>query len=340
MRASVIPEAGDVDVIEIQDVPEPTVEPNDVLVAVEASAVNHTDVWIRRGFEGELPIVTGIDVAGVVAETGDEVTDVDVGDRVVLYWNTTACENCEFCNAGETTMCRDYGGLGVLEDGGHAEYVCVDARHVASIPDDLSTVEAAAIPSSFGTAWRAMVTRADVRPSDEVLVFGASGGVGHAVVQIASLAGATVYACTSSAEAADRLRELGADEIIDYTAVDIDDAVTELTGGRGVDVVFESIGGELYEKGIKSLARGGRLVTIGATTGDADAGMLHHVFWKQLEVAGATGCTRSEFDDVLESVFDGDVRPVVDEVIGLEDIPAAHERLEKGDVFGKIVVEL
>ncbi|MFC7157040.1 zinc-binding dehydrogenase [Halomarina halobia] len=338
MRASVIPETGGPDVIAVRDVPDPEVGSDDVLIEVRASAVNHTDVWIRRGYEGDPPIVTGIDVAGEVAEVGADVDDLAPGDRVVLYWNTTYCGGCEFCNDGETTMCRDYGGLGVKRDGGHAEYVAVEARHAVELPDHVPFEEAAAVPSNFGTAWRGLLTRAGVGSSDEVLVLGASGGVGHAAVQIAAHAGATVYAASSSAEKAERLRDLGAERVVDYTETAIDDAVADLTGRRGVDVVFESVGGETYEQAVRSLARGGRLVTVGATTGDADQGMLHHVFWKQLEVIGATGATMGEFEDVLGAFFDGDVEPVVDSVISLEEIPAAHERLSRGDGFGKIVV--
>ncbi|MGM0390019.1 MAG: zinc-binding dehydrogenase [Natrinema limicola] len=326
--------------IEIRDEPEPEIGPEDVLVDVRASAVNHTDIWIRRGLEGEPPLTTGIDVSGVVAETGHAVDGLTVGDRVVLYWNTTYCGECEFCHAGETTLCPGYGGLGVTRDGGHAEYVAVAAEHAVALPDDVSFVAAASVPSNFGTAWRALVTRADVGPQDDVLVVGATGGVGHGAVQIAAHAGATVYACTSSSEKAERLRELGADHIIDYSDVEIDEAIKESTDGRGIDVVFDSVGGPVYSQTIKSLVRGGRLVTIGTTLGDADAAMLPHVFWKQLSVIGATGCTRAEFDDLLDAVFDGAVRPVVDETIGLEEIPDAHERLEDGDVFGKIIVEV
>ena len=338
MRASVIPETGGPDVITVKDVPEPEVSDEDVLVAVKASAVNHTDIWIRRGHEGDTPIITGIDVAGEIAEVGANVDGFEVGDRVVIYWNTTYCGECEFCNDGETTMCRDYGGLGVKRDGGHAEYVAVESKHAVELPDDVSFEDAAAVPSNFGTAWRALLTRANVGPSDDVLVLGASGGVGHGAVQIAAHAGATVYAASSSEEKAERLRALGADHVIDYSEVDIDDAISDLTDRRGVDVVFESVGGATYEQAVRSLARGGRLVTIGATTGDADKGMLQHVFWKQLEIIGGTGATMGEFEDMLGALFDGDIEPVVDSVISLEEIPAAHERLSKGEGFGKIIV--
>lgn len=338
MRAAVIPETGGPEVVTIEDVPAPAVGDEDVLVEVKASAVNHTDVWIRRGYEGDPPIVTGIDVAGKIAEVGANVKRFDAGDRVVLYWNTTYCGECEFCNDGETTMCRDYGGLGVKTDGGHAEYVAVEAKHAVELPDDVSFETAAAVPSNFGTAWRGLVTRADVRPSDDVLVLGASGGVGHGAVQIAAHAGATVYAASSSEAKAEKLRELGVDHVIDYTETDIDDAIADLTDRRGVDVVFESVGGETYERAVRSLTRGGRLVTIGATTGDAGQGMLQHIFWKQLEIIGATGATMGEFEDMLGAVFGGDIEPVIDSVISLDEIPAAHERISSGEGFGKIVV--
>jgi NADPH:quinone reductase-like Zn-dependent oxidoreductase len=337
MRASVIPETGGTDVIEIRDVPEPNVGDGDVLIEVAASAVNHTDVWIRRGYEGDPPIVTGIDVAGTVVEIGDDVTRFDGGERVVVYWNTTYCGDCEHCHHGETSMCRDYGGLGVKTDGGHAEYLAVDSGFAVELPDSIGFETAAAVPSNFGTAWRGLHTRADVRMGEDVLVLGASGGVGHGAVQIADRAGATVYAASSSEEKAAKLRELGADRVIDYTERDLGDAVRDHTDGRGVDVAFDSVGGETYKRAIESLARGGRLVTIGATTGDADAAMLQHVFWKQLEVIGATGSTMGEFTDMLAALFEGEIAPVIDRVIDLEEIPAAHERIESGDGFGKII---
>jgi NADPH:quinone reductase-like Zn-dependent oxidoreductase len=338
MRASLIPETGGPEVVTVEEVPDPEPDDDEVLIAVAACAVNHTDVWIRRGHEGEPPIITGIDVAGEIAAVGDDVEKAAVGDRVVVYWNVTSCDDCEFCNHGEPTMCRDYGGLGVKRDGGHAEYVAVEERHVVELPEDISYEKAAAVPSNFGTAWRGLITRADIDPSDTVLVLGASGGVGHGAVQIAAHAGATVYAASSSEEKAEKLRELGADGVIDYTETDIDEAVTDLTDRRGVDVVFESVGGETYRQGVKSLARGGRLVTIGATTGDSDQGMLQHIFWKQLEIIGSTGATMGEFEDMLEAFFAGDITPVIDSVIPLEEIPEAHERLSEGEGFGKIIV--
>jgi NADPH:quinone reductase-like Zn-dependent oxidoreductase len=339
MQASVITETGGLDAISVKQVPTPEIDTDGVLVKVRASAVNHTDIWIRRGYEGEPPIITGIDVAGEIADVGESVDKFDIGDRVVLYPNTTYCGTCEFCNRGEITMCHDYGGLGVKTDGGHAEYVAIGAKYAVAIPDDVPYEAAAAIPSNFGTAWRGLVTRGNVGPSDDVLVLGASGGVGHGAVQIAAHVGATVYAATSSDAKAEKLRKLGVDYIIDYTERDIDEAITDLTDRGGVDLVFESIGGEMYQQAVRSLVRGGRLVTIGATEGDADEGMLRHVFWKQLEIIGATGATIDEFKDMLKAFFTGDIQPVIDQIIGLEEIPWSHERLSDGAGFGKIIVQ-
>jgi NADPH2:quinone reductase len=338
MRASVTTDTGDLGVVEVREVPKPEVGPEDVLVEVGASAVNHVDIWLRQGVEGDTPRVTGVDIAGKVVEAGPE-TDRAVGDHVVLYWNTTYCGRCEYCLHGDVTMCPEYGGLGITRDGGHAEYVAVDSRFAVPIPESVPFTEAAVLPTAFGTAWRALVTRADVDQGEDVLITGASGSVGHAAVQVAREAGARVFACTSSDWKADRLDELGADHVIDYTDVALEEAIDGLTDGRGVDVVVESVGGETYRRGVKSLARGGRLVTFGATTGDAEAAMLPHVFWKQLEVIGSTGATLGEFHDVVDRYRDGAFRPVVDSVVSFEDHPEAQRKLTDRGVFGKIVIE-
>ncbi|WP_254538387.1 zinc-binding dehydrogenase [Halomarina litorea] len=341
MKAAVITDSGGPDVIEIRDgVPRPEVGPGDVLVKVAACAVNHTDIWVRRGVtDGIPPIIPGLDIAGEVAETGANVSSVREGERVVVY-PIIACRECEFCTKGDPSMCVDYGAIGESRDGGHAEYVTVPATNILSLPDSVSFTAAAAAPSSFGTAWRALMTRGNLTLDDDVLVVGASGCVGHAAVQIAANAGARVLACTSTDEKATRLRDLGADHTIDYTAGDIDAEVKELTDGRGVDLAVESVGGDVYKQAAKSLARGSRLVTFGATTGDADEAMLQHIFWKQLEVVGSTGDTPYEFQQVMERVFSDELTPVVDSQIPLSDLADAHERLENRGVFGKIIVKL
>ena len=339
MRAAITTETGNLDTIEVQEVSRPNAAPGKVLVEVGASAINYGDIWLRRGMEGSVPRITGVDAAGTVVEVGEGVKERSIGDRVVCYWNTEHCGTCEYCRHGETTMCRDYGGLGLTRDGGHAEYLALDAEYAVPLPNGVTIESAAAFATAFGTAWRALVTRADIQQGEDVLVLGASGGVGHAAVQVAKTEGATVYACTSTDKKAEKLRDLGADHIIDYTEVAFDERVRDLTGGRGVDVIFESVGGETYERAIKSLDRGGRLVTIGATTGDSDAGMLTHVFWKQLEVIGSTGATLGEFHDVVDRLRDGVFEPVVDSVIGLDKVPEGQQKLLDREVFGKVIVK-
>lgn len=341
MTAAVFTNVGGTEVIEIRDdIPRPSVGEGDVLVEVRACAVNHTDLWVRRGHtEGDPPIIPGMDVVGVVAEVGDGRADVVVGDRVVVF-PVVACGECEYCEDGDPSMCIDYGAIGESRDGGHAEYVSVPAANVLPLPDDVSFERAAAAPSSFGTAWRALLTRADVSLGDDVLVVGASGGVGHAAVQLAARAGAHVFACTSTDDKAARLRELGADHIIDYTETTIDTRVRELTDRRGVDIAIESVGDDVYKQVVRSLARGGKLVTFGTTAGDADEAMLQQIFWKQLKIVGSTGATFREFSRAMELVFDGEVDPIIDRTIPLADLADAHERLENRNGFGKIVVTI
>lgn len=338
MRASVTTDTGNTDVIEIRDVERPTAGPDEVLIRVGASAVNYVDIWLRKGMEGTTPRITGVDVAGEVIEVGENAKQ-SIGDHVILYWNTTYCGKCEHCLHGEITMCHDYGGLGLTRDGGHAEYVAVDSKFAISIPEDIPFTEAAVFSTGFGTAWRALITRGAITQGEDVLVTGASGSVGHAAVQVAKEAGARVIACTSTDWKADRLRKLGADHVVDYTEVSVDEAVDDLTDGRGVDIVLESVGGGTYLEGVKSLVRGGRLVTFGATVGDADAAMLPHIFWKQLEVIGSTGATLGEFHDAVDRYRDGAFQPVVDSVVSLDELPEAQQKLADRGVFGKIVVE-
>lgn len=337
MQVARIQRPGGPEVIDVVEAPTPAVGPTDVLVAVEASSVNHTDVWVRRGAtDAELPMTPGLDAAGTVEEVGDRVSRVAKGDRVVLY-GVVHCGECRYCEAGDAPLCREYGAVGESRDGAHAEYVAVPADNVIRLPDAVSFRDAAAAQTSYATAWRALFERANLSVGETVVVLGASGGVGTAAVQLANLAGARTVACTSSSWKADRLADLGADHVVDYTEARLADAVRE-SGVDHVDAVLDSVGGDVYEQAIRCLSRDGRLVTLGATQGDADAGMLRHVFWRQLTVVGSTGYSRADLRAVVERLADGAVEPVVDREVGLDGVPAAHEALEARDVFGKIVV--
>jgi NADPH:quinone reductase-like Zn-dependent oxidoreductase len=320
-------------------VPAPEPGPGEVLVAVRAAALNHLDLWVRRGLpiETTMPHVGGSDVAGVIAEVGDGVDEARAGERVVInpsLW----CGRCEWCRRGEETMCPRYRIFGEHTDGGFTEYVAVAADHVYRIPDDVPFEEAAALPIAYGTAFRAL-RRARLAAGESVLVIGASGGTALAAVQFAVAMGARVFALTKGAENTERLRALGAETVYDRAEVeDFSAAVFRDTEKRGVDVVVENVGAATWKGSVRSLAPGGRLVTYGATTGAKVEIDIRVLFWKQLEIIGTTMSSKKEFEAMLQAVFGGRVRPVIDTVMPLEQAREAHERLEAGGQFGKIVL--
>ncbi|HEX8360389.1 MAG TPA: zinc-binding dehydrogenase [Longimicrobium sp.] len=339
MRAAIFHEHGGPEVVRIEEVARPVAGPGEVLVEVRAAALNHLDLWVRRGIpiETTMPHIGGSDVAGVIAEVGEGVDEGRVGQRVVVnpsLW----CGRCRECARGEESMCARYRILGEHTNGGFAEFVAAAADRVYAIPDELSFETAAALPISYQTAWRALLTRARLRPSEDVLVIGASGGTAIAAVQIARLAGARVFAVTSGAENVRRLRELGASFVYDRDVEDWSKAVFRDTERRGVDVVVENVGAATWSGSVRALARGGRLVTYGATAGPLVEIDLRVLFWKQLEIIGTTMASRGEFEDMLRAVLTGGLRPVVDSVMKLDQAREAHERLEAGGQFGKIIL--
>ncbi|UCF20520.1 MAG: zinc-binding dehydrogenase [Gemmatimonadota bacterium] len=341
MQAAIFRRHGGPEVVEVADVPPPTVAPGHTLIAVRAAALNHLDLWTRRGLPGldlELPHVGGSDVAGTVAELGDGVEGMAAGTRVLVnpsLW----CAACEFCHRGEESLCASYRILGEHLHGGFAQFVSVPARNVLPIPDDLSFVEAAAVPLVYQTAWRGIITRGRLRAGETVLVTGGSGGVSTAAIQIAKLAGARVLGVTAGAEKVRRLEELGADLVIDRLETDFSREVWQATGKRGVDLVFDSVGEAIWPALVRSLARDGRLVVYGATTGPRGQIDIRLTFWKQLKIIGTTMSSRAEFEEVMRLVFARRLRPVIDVVWPLSKAREAHERLEAGAQFGKIILE-
>ncbi|MFQ5678610.1 MAG: zinc-binding dehydrogenase [Gemmatimonadota bacterium] len=340
MKAAYFSTHGGPEVLEVGEIPDPAVAPGEVVVAVRAFALNHLDLWTRRGIPGlrlEMPHVGGSDVAGVVETVGEAVSEWAAGARVVVnpgLW----CGRCEWCARGEQSLCRSYRLLGEHVAGGAAEKVAVPARNLFPLPEAYPFERAAAAPLAFQTAWRALVTRARLRPGETVLITGGSGGVSTAAVQIARFAGATVFAVTSGSENARRLRELGAERVFDRREEDFSRGVREATGKRGVDVVLDSVGEAMWEGCVRALARGGRLVNYGATTGHQAKVDLRHLFWKQHEILGSTMAGRGEFEAAMRLVLAGRLRPVVEEVLSIESIREAHRRLEAGEVFGKLVL--
>ncbi|HYW08909.1 MAG TPA: zinc-binding dehydrogenase, partial [Longimicrobium sp.] len=303
------------------------------------ASLNHLDLWVRRGIpiQTTMPHIGGSDVAGVVEEVGAGTDPARVGERVVVnpsLW----CGRCRECARGEESMCASYRILGEHTDGGFAEFVAVAADRAYRIPDELSFEAAAALPIAYGTAWRALLTRARLRPTDDVLVIGASGGTAMAAVQIAIMAGARVFAVTSGAENVRRLREMGASFVYDRSAEDWSATFQRDTARRGVDVVVENVGAPTWAGSLRSLARGGRLVTYGGTAGPKVEIDLRVLFWKQQEVIGTTMASRGEFEAMLRAAAAGRLHPVIDSVLPLDRAREAHERLEAGGQFGKIIL--
>jgi NADPH:quinone reductase-like Zn-dependent oxidoreductase len=341
MKALAFHEFGGPDKLKYEDVPDPTIPPNEVLVRVRACALNHLDLFVREGIPAlktPLPFWTGCDIAGEVAQVGAEVQDVAVGTRVAVNPNLT-CGRCEFCRQGEDSLCVRYGILGEHARGGLAEYVAVRADNVLPLPAAVSFEEAASFVLTNMTAWRMVVTQGQVRPGQDVLIIGVGGGVSSTAVQIARLCGARVIVTSSDDAKLDKARALGAEVGINYKkSPDWARQVFEATGKRGVDVVIENVGAATWKDSIRSLKAGGRLVTCGATSGPVGETLIPLVFWKQVHIIGSTMANRKEFHDVMGQFFAGRLRAIVDEVVPLKDGAAAQQRLADGKQFGKIVL--
>ena len=340
MKAVQFTDHGDTDVITYDEHDDIEMGRDDVRIEMRAGALNHLDIWTRRGLPGlhlEMPHIPGSDGAGVVTEIGDGVTRFEPGDRVAVSAGVS-CGECEFCRDGDPTLCVSYHIIGEHVRGVHAEYAVVPEDNLVEVPDHVDWVTAAAAPLVFQTAWRMLVRRGDLRPGESVLVLGASGGVGHAAVQIADYVGAEVYATASSDEKLEYAREIGADHVINYEKAEFATEIRERTGKRGVDMVVDHVGAATWQDSLKSLARGGRLVTCGATTGGTPETNINRIFWNQLEVIGSTMATPGEVDDVLELVWDGEFEPRVRDVLPMSETTRAHEMLEEREGFGKVVV--
>ena len=341
MRAVLVREHGGFDRLEMSDVPDPQPRPGEAVVRVRAVALNHLDIWLRRGVPGHkfhLPMIPGAEVAGVI----DEIEPNDrwkAGDAVIVAPGLS-CGLCVACLSGNDPLCLQFGIFGETRDGGCAEKIAVPIRNLIRKPESLSFEEAAAIPLDMVTAWHMLVARAGLRPGETVLVHAGGSGIGSAGIQIARLWGATVFATAGSAAKAARARELGAAETILYRDVDFLAEVKRLTGKQGVDVVFEHVGAETFDRSLKSLARGGRLVTCGATTGGEVTINLRLVFFKLLSILGSTMGSLAELHEIMKHVEAGRLRPVIDRVLPLDQIAEAHRVLESREAFGKVVLRV
>lgn len=344
MRAVGFYEHGPIDNLQLLDVEVPEVGADEVLVRVRAAALNHQDLFAVRELDQYVPSYPfwgGGDMAGEVVALGEDVSDWSVGDRVVVD-PTITCGRCSYCRRGEQSMCRSYEVFGEHRPGGFAEYVAVPARNLYPVPEGVDWATAAATPMATGTAWRALLSRAELQPFESLLIVGATGGVGHMAVQIARrVANAeTVYATTSTDEKAAFLRDLGADHVIDYTEEPFDRRIWELTDKAGVDVVYNNVGGVTWVKSMRALGKGGRLVVSGATAGPNPETELRLIFVRQLEVLGSTAHAGADLERALGAVWDGAIEPVVQKTFSLEEYEAAFRMMADREVFGKLVLEI
>ena len=341
MKAVRFHQHGGPEVLCYEDAPDPELAPGEVLVRVRACALNHLDVWARGGLPNvriPMPHITGSDAAGEVVSSA--AADVPVGHRVMLQPGIS-CGRCTACLSGIDNECARYEVLGyVNHPGGYAEYVKVPVQNLISIPDQIDFVHAAAFPLTFLTAWHMLMTRARLKRGEDVLVLAAGSGVGQAAIQIAFLHGARVFATGGTEEKLERARGLGAFEVIHHHQQDIAEEIKRLTNKRGVDVVIEHVGEATWAKSVRSLARGGRLVTCGATTGPDGALNLAALFSRQLSILGSYMGTKGELLRAARCFFAGQLNPVIDRTFPLAEAAAGHRRMEESGQFGKIVLEV
>lgn len=340
MKAVRFHEYGAADVLRYEDVPEPEPRPGEALIRVRACAVNHVDIDMRSGISRlplALPHTLGFEITGEVAAVGDGVTEVAVGDRVSPLFQIH-CRECEWCRRGEHMHCERIEMLGVQRPGGYAEYALAPAWALIKLPDSLSYERAAAIQTTFGTVWHALVSRVALAEGQWVLVNAAGSGVGTAGIQVARMLGGRVLASAGSDEKLERARELGAEAVVNYRTEDLATRVRELTDGRGVDVVMESVGGDVMAGSIASLAKNGKVVTVGAHAGEVVPVDMILLFRNQWSVVGSVRATADEIRHVVNLVAEGKLDPVIHDALPLEQAREAHRLMEERRQFGKVIL--
>ncbi len=341
MKAVYLEEPGGPEALVYGDLPEPEAAPGEVMLRVRASALNRADIGMRnRGRSGSGPRIMGMDVAGeIVSISPDANTTLQAGDRVLLE-NRVKCHRCENCVAGLDQYCADQKRIGVDLDGGHAEYITAPAINTYKIPDSMSFAEAAAIPLAGHTAWQCMVVQGQVRSWDDVLIHAAGSGVGSMAIQIAKMVGARVFTTAGSDWKLERAKEWGADAGINYRETPrLSERIKELTDGKGVDLVFDVVGADVWEESMLCLKPGGRLVITGVTSGARTNMDLSILQGRPLHLMGSGGRTRRSFGDLMKCVHQGELTGIVSETFPLTDVAAAHRVMESREFYGKLVVE-
>jgi NADPH:quinone reductase-like Zn-dependent oxidoreductase len=340
MKAAVFYQHGGPEVLRYEETAEPSLGPGQVRVRVKACALNHLDIWIRQGIPGvpvPLPHIGGCDVSGIVERASADVIGITPGDRVFIAPGLS-CWRCEFCLSGRDNLCVTYRILGAQVNGGMAELVTVPAVNVIPIPGSLSFEQAAAFPLTGLTAWHMLFGLAKLQPAEDVLVLGAGSGVGSMAVQMAHVTGARVFTTVGSEDKIERAKALGADEVINHAQDNIADRIKVFTGGRGVDVVIEHVGPATWEHSVRSVAKGGRLITCGATTGPTVTIDLRYLYMRQATVMGSFMGTRAELLAASKWIAAGRIQPTIDTIMPLKEARAAQERMTERKLFGKIVL--
>ena len=338
MKAVRFHEFGGPEVLKYEDVPDPTLRHDQVLVQVKACALNHLDLFIRKGLPGiKLPHINGSDVSGDIIAVGDYITDLEPGQRVLLV-PMMFCGVCPKCTEGQQNFCPQFSVLGYLNDGGNCEYIAVPRVNVLPIPDELTYDEAASLPLVSLTAWHMLVSRCGIKPADTVLVLGGGSGIGTIAIQICKMFGATCIATAGDENKLDQCKDLGADHVINHYKQKIGDEVKKITNRQMCDIVFEHVGKATWQESMKSLRPGGKLVTCGATTGPEASFDIRFLFARQLSFLGSFMGTMGDFHEVMKHIFAGKIKPVVDKSFPLREAAAAHERLEKSEQFGKVIL--
>ncbi len=338
MKAIRIHEFGGPEVLRYEDVADPVLRKDHLLIRVRACALNHIDLWSRKGLPGiALPHILGSDVAGEIVDVGEYVSGFTPGQRVLLA-PMVFCNHCAKCAAGIQNQCPEFTVLGNRVDGGNCELIAVPPVNVLPIPDSLDFIPAASVPLVFTTAWHMLVGRAAIKPGQIVLVLGANSGVGIAAIQVAKLFNATVIATAGDDSKSQKARALGADHVINHYQQKISEEVRKITDKQGVDIVIEHVGVATWDESLKSLKPGGTLVTCGATTGFQAGIDLRFLFSRQLSLHGSFMGAMGEFHEVMQHVFSGRLKPVVDRTFPLSEARAAHEYLQNSQMFGKVVL--
>ena len=342
MKGILFSQHGGIDVLKYAECPTPKIGETEALIAVEACGLNHLDIWIRQGLPGiqiPMPHIMGSEIVGKVERAGSQVTHVKKGDRVLVAPGVH-CGICPNCQAGRDSLCREFKIVGLQMNGGYAEYAAVPGKNLIPVSSKLKPEEWAAVPLVFLTAWHMLITRAGLKAGESILIQAAGSGVGSAAIQIAKFCGATVFATVGSEEKLKKAKALGANWAINYSRRDFSDEIRRLTEGRGVDVVLEHIGPATWRGSMKCLAKGGRLVTCGATTGPIVELDLRFFFTRELSVLGCYMGSRRELDQVLSLVSDGRLKPIVDTAFPLKEAARAQATMESRNFFGKLVLKV